>query len=112
MNGFVQIPRSISALRPSLRTLLTYICHEVRFSTPIETDFGTVGIGEMITSRSVLMRATGLTAQKVRTALTQLVDGGYIEVEATARFTKIALLWPDFIMLNNQVNNQVDNQLY
>ena len=111
MNGFVQIPRSISALRPSLRTLLTYICHEVRFSTPLETDFGTVGIGEMITSRSALMRATGLTAQKVRTALTQLVDGGYIEVEATARFSKIALLWPDFIMLNNQANNQANNQV-
>lgn len=111
MQGFVQIPRSISVLRPSLRTLLDYICHEVRFSTPLETDFGTVGIGEMMTSRSALMRATGLTAQKVRTALAQLVDGGYIEVEATARFSKIALVWPDFIMLNNQANNQANNQV-
>ena len=107
MSGFVQIPRSISALRPTLRTLLEYICHEVRFSTPLETDFGIVGIGEMITSRSALMRATGLTAQKVRTALEQLVSGGFIEVETTARYSKIALVWPDYIMLNNQVNNQV-----
>lgn len=116
--GYIRIPRSISALPPSQRTLLEHICYEVRHSSAIDTEFGTVEVGQMLTSRATLMKSTGLTAQKIRTALDKLREGGYIEVEATARYTKITLTWQDFvslcennIMLNNQANNQANNQV-
>lgn len=116
--GYIRIPRSISALPPSQRTLLEHICYEVRHSSAIDTELGTVEVGQMLTSRATLMKSTGLTAQKIRTALDKLREGGYIEVEATARCTKITLVWVDFvslcennIMLNNQADNQANNQV-
>jgi predicted ArsR family transcriptional regulator len=68
----------------------------------------------MVTSLSQLCEDTGLSLPQVRRALSDLVAEGYITVEVTARYSKITVIWDDFvqlrdnnIMLNNIVSSKV-----
>ena len=115
--GYIKLPRSISVLKGSKRWLLAHICSEAAYCTTEHPACGKIERGELVTSRNQLAEDVGLTPMQVRHALESLESLGYITVEAAARYTKIAITWPDFvqlrdsdIMLNNQSSNQVNNQ--
>lgn len=115
--GYIKLPRSISVLKGAKRWLLAHICTEAAYCSTDHPTLGQIARGELVTSRNQLAEDTGLTPMQVRHALEALEALGYIAIEAAARYTKIAITWPDYvqlrdndIMLNNQVINQVDNQ--
>lgn len=116
--GYVKIPRLTDrSLTGRAISVLEYICENVRINAPRETELGVEGIGEMLTTRSRLVKVFRTTAQKIRSDLKVLVEAGYIEMETSARYSKIRVIWQDFallngydIMLNNQANNQANNQ--
>ncbi len=116
--GYIKLPRSINILKGVKRWLLAHICSEVAYCTTEHPACGKIERGEMITSRAQLAEDVGLTPMQVRHALESLESLGYITVEAAARYTKITVIWSDFvqlrdndIMLNNQSGNQVSNQV-
>lgn len=117
-HGYIKIPRlTDKSLTGRAISVLEYICENVRVNAARETELGVEEIGEMLTTRSRLMKQFRTTAQKIRSDLKQLVEAGYIEVETSARCSRIRVVWQDFallngynIMLNNQANNQANNQ--
>ena len=118
-HGYIKIPRlTDKSLTGRAISVLEYICANVRVNAARETELGIEEIGEMLTTRSRLIKQFRSTAQKIRSDLKQLVEAGYIEVETSARCSRIRVVWQDFallngynIMLNNQANNQANNQL-
>ncbi len=116
--GYIKLPRTINTLPLGARALLIYICTEAQYRQAEHPIAGMLNIGELVTSRSIMMTQTGLSSQQVREALAHLERREFIAVEATARYSKITLTWRDFItlngydiMLNNQANNQANNQV-
>ena len=117
-HGYIKMPRlTDKSLTGRAISVLEYICENVRVNAARETELGVEAIGEMLTTRSRLMKQFRTTAQKIRSDLKQLVEAGYIEVETSARCSRIRVVWQDFallngynIMLNNQANNQANNQ--
>ena len=117
-HGYIKIPRlADKSLTGRAISVLEYICENVRVNAARETELGIEEIGEMLTTRSRLVKQFRTTAQKIRSDLKQLVDAGYIEIETSARCSRIRVVWQDFallngydIMLNNQANNQANNQ--
>lgn len=116
--GYIKIPRSINTLPLTSRVMMMHLCSECQYCDAEHPVVGTLHVGEIVTSRNALNTLLDLSVQEVRTALAWLESNGYIKVEATARYTKITVLWQDFlalngfeIMLNNQVNNQASNQV-
>ena len=115
--GYIKMPRSINTLPLTSRVMMMHLCAECQYCDAEHPVVGTLHVGEIVTSRNALSTLLDLSIQSVRTALAWLESNGYIKVETTARYTKITVLWQDFlalngfeIMLNNQVNNQVNNQ--
>ena len=117
-HGYIKMPRlTDKSLTGRAISVLEYICENVRVNAARETELGVEEIGEMLTTRSRLMKQFRTTAQKIRSDLKQLVEAGYIEIETSARCSRIRVVWQDFallngynIMLNNQANNQANNQ--
>lgn len=117
-HGYIKMPRlADNSLTGRAISVLEYICENVRVNAARETELGIEEIGEMLTTRSRLVKQFRTTAQKIRSDLKQLVEAGYIEIETSARCSRIRVVWQDFallngydIMLNNQANNQANNQ--
>ena len=113
-HGYIKMPRlTDKSLTGRAISVLEYICENVRVNAARETELGVEEIGEMLTTRSRLIKQFRTTAQKIRSDLKQLVEAGYIEIETSARCSRIRVVWQDFallngynIMLNNQANNQ------
>ena len=98
--GYIKMPRVLATLPRTARALLTYICTEAQYCQTEHPVAGTLYPGEMATSRSVLMREVGLTDKEVRVATEWLETNNYIAVETSARYTKIAVTWEEFAVLN------------
>lgn len=120
--GHIKLPRSINLIegrnKGAKRTLLRQICTDAEYCDVEHPTHGKIERGAMVTSLSQLCEDTGLSLQQVRRALNDLVAEGYITVEATARYSKITVIWDDFvqlrdnnIMLNNKVSNTLSNKV-
>lgn len=116
--GHIKLPRSINLIegrnKGAKRTLLRQICTDAEYCDVEHPTHGKIERGAMVTSLSQLCEDTGLSLPQVRRALSDLVAEGYITVEATARYSKITVIWDDFvqlrdnnIMLNNIVSSKV-----
>lgn len=118
--GHIKLPRSINLIegrnKGAKRTLLRQICTDAEYCDVEHPTHGKIERGAMVTSLSQLCEDTGLSLPQVRRALSDLVAEGYITVEATARYSKITVIWDDFvqlrdnnIMLNNKVSSIVSH---
>lgn len=116
--GHIKLPRSINLIegrnKGAKRTLLRQICTDAEYCDVEHPTHGKIERGAMVTSLSQLCEDTGLSLPQVRRALSDLVAEGYITVEPTARYSKITVIWDDFvqlrdnnIMLNNTVSRTV-----
>ena len=116
--GHIKLPRSINLIegrnKGAKRTLLRQICTDAEYCDVEHPTHGRIERGAMVTSLSQLCEDTGLSLPQVRRALSDLVAEGYITIEATARYSKITVIWDDFvqlrdnnIMLNNTVSSKV-----
>ena len=124
-SGYIKIPRSINTLPLTARTLLYYLCTEAEYSLTTHPDVGELLPGQLVVSRSKMVKEVGLSAQQIRTALITLQRGGYIVVDSCETCTRISVVWREFaqlngyelgvedivyIMSNNQASNQASNQ--
>lgn len=116
--GHIKLPRSINLIegrnKGAKRTLLRQICTDAEYCDVEHPTHGRIERGAMVTSLNQLCEDTGLSLPQVRRALSDLVVEGYITIEATARHSKITVIWDDFvqlrdnnIMLNNTVSSKV-----
>jgi DNA-binding transcriptional regulator YhcF (GntR family) len=116
--GHIKLPRSINLIegrnKGAKRTLLRQICTDAEYCDVEHPTHGKIERGAMVTSLSQLCEDTGVSLPQVRRALSDLVAEGYITIEATARYSKITVIWDDFvqlrdnnIMLNNTVSRTV-----
>lgn len=116
--GHIKLPRSINLIegrnKGAKRSLLRQICTDAEYCDVEHPTHGRIERGAMVTSLSQLCEDTGLSLPQVRRALSDLVAEGYITIEATARYSKITVIWDDFvqlrdnnIMLNNTVSSKV-----
>jgi hypothetical protein len=116
--GHIKLPRSINLIegrnKGAKRTLLRQICTDAEYCDVEHPTHGKIERGAMVTSLSQLCEDTGLSLPQVRRALSDLVAEGYITVEATARYSKITVIWDDFVQLrdnNIMLNNTVSSKL-
>lgn len=111
--GHIKLPRSINLIegrnKGAKRTLLRQICTDVEYCDVEHPTHGRIERGAMVASLSQLCEDTGLSLPQVRRALSDLVAEGYITVEATARYSKITVIWDDFVQLrdNNIMLNNI-----
>lgn len=67
--------------------------------------------GQIVTSRDSLVKATGLSERKIRTALSRLKSSGCLTIESTNRFTLISIVNFEFFQgLNDGFDQQNDQQ--
>lgn len=117
MNKYGYIKQSRSALAEELEgaksTVLMRLCLQAAYYSTIHPKCGKIEPGELITSRKQLAKQTGLSEDQVKRALRSLVEGKYIAIESTPRYTKIAVIWGDFVSLRDNhiiLNTQVSAQ--
>lgn len=68
----------------------------------------TIKAGQMVTSYDKLAERSGLTIQKVRTALNKLKETGEVTVKSTNKNTLITIVkWADFQLLPGDSNKQI-----
>lgn len=93
-NGFVKLPRSIVTRKwfGDKNTLQLYVTLLLK-ATFRESEFEGVRLkpGQLITSISKLMEATGLTERQTKTALKHMKESGDIAVQSTTKFSIITL---------------------
>ena len=66
--------------------------------------------GQLITGRKLLHQETGISEQRIRTALRRLVESQEITIESTKRFSLITILNYDKYQAKNEYINQKSNQ--
>lgn len=111
--GHIKLPRSIKRIegrnKGAKQTLLLHICLDAEYCVVEHPTHGRIERGEVVTSKRQLCKETGLSLSQVRCALSNLVAEGYITVEATARYSKITVIWDDYVQLrdNNIMLNNI-----
>ena len=115
--GHIKLPRSINLIegrnKGAKRTLLRQICTDAEYCDVEHPTHGRIERGAMVTSLNQLCEDTGLSLSQVRRALSDLVAEGYITVESTARYSKITVIWDDFVQLrdnNIMLNSTVSSK--
>ena len=64
----------------------------------------TIDVGEVVTGRTALAEAVGISVQQVRTALKKLCESDVIEIDTTNKFTVIRI--KNYKMYQQSTNNQ------
>lgn len=99
--GYIIVPRSINELPFFAGAILHRICHKIAYKGYEHPAAGAIRPGEIVTSVSTIVNwLKGPSVKQVRDALEWLKDNGYIEIEATPRYSKIYVIWAEFAALN------------
>jgi len=114
--GFSKLPNRIKDFdwlsKPAKHSYIIVLCYILLNANIKEKSFNgsIIKKGELITSTESIAKATGLTNQKVRTALKKLKTYKFITKESTSHYSKITIV--DSTCYNNEKNssNQRSNQ--
>ena len=114
--GYIKLPRSINSLPLAARSVMTFLCMESMHCTTEHPTVGEIEAWAMVTSLRKLAQDVGLTIQEARTAITTLSEQKMIAISAASRYTKLTVVWREFlelngynIMLNNTISNTISN---